>query len=126
MVRLPFSISVSRIFSLAGESCIIQRAASERLYICSVCLPDCMCWSSGSLSSPGAVIQLGTVTILRFIQPSHRLQLRDQQAAETVHQTSADKHHFYSSAYVYKFMEHLMKFLPIVHPQVCQASRCIL
>lgn len=73
------------------------------------------------LFSLGAIIQLGTVTILRFIQPSHTVQLRHQQEAETVHQTTKEKHLlFYSSAYVYKFMEHLMKkILPIMHPQVC-------
>lgn len=78
--------------------------------------------------SLGAIIQLGTVTILRFIQPSHTGQLRHQQEAEVVHQTTKDKHFlFYSSAYVYKFMEHLMKkILPIMHPQVCRASQYIL
>lgn len=76
---------------------------------------------SSFLFSLGAIIQLGTVTMLRFIQPSHRDQLRHQQEAETVHQTTKDKHpSFYSSAYVYKFMEHLMKkILPVMHPQVC-------
>lgn len=79
---------------------------------------------SSFLFSLGAIIQLGTVTILRFIQPSHTVQLRPQQEAETVHQTTKDKHLlFHSSAYVYKFMEHLLKkILPIMPPQVCQAS----
>lgn len=83
---------------------------------------------SSFLFSLGAVIQLGTVTILRFIQLSHTVQLRHQQESETVHQTTKDKHLlFYTPAYVYKFMEHLMKkILPIMNPQVCQATWYIL
>lgn len=82
---------------------------------------------SSFLFSLGAVIQLGTVTILRFIQPSHTVQLSQQQEAETVHQTTKDKHLlFYTPACVHKFMEHLMKILPIMHPQVCQVTWYIL
>lgn len=73
---------------------------------------------SSFVFTPGDSIQLGPETILWFMQPSRVV----QHDAETAPQTPRDEHPaFYSSAYIYKFMEHLVKkMLPKIPLQVCQ------
>lgn len=81
---------------------------------------------SSFVFTPGDSIQLGPETILRFIQPSRVVRLREHDA-ETAPQTPRDEHPaFYSSAYIYKFMEHLVKkMLPKIHLQVCRVIHVI-
>lgn len=104
-----------------------QHHFTEILYLQLFCLTKIVCLSLSSfVFTLGDTIQLGTVTILRFIQPSQSVQLGEHET-ETVHQAAKDEHPaFYSSTYVYKFMEHLVKkILPKIHVQVCQVIQCI-
>lgn len=100
-----------------------QHHFTEILYLQLFRLTKIVCLSLSSfVFTLGDTIQLGAVTILRFIQPSQAVQHGEHET-----QAAKDEHPaFYSSAYVYKFMEHLVKkILPKMHVQVCQVIRWV-
>eukprot|EP00066_Takifugu_rubripes_P012524 XP_011601790.1 PREDICTED: uncharacterized protein LOC101066561 isoform X2 [Takifugu rubripes] len=95
-----------------GEHCVLENLAGT---VTLIPKEGALCSVNGSVVTgpsqltQGDSIQLGPVTTLRFIQPSRVVQLGEHD----------DEHPaFYSSAYIYKFMEHLVKkMLPKIHVQ---------